>query len=252
MNLVVLGSTQRARRILSIICFLIIFLCVYWIYSTEFVYPNDLDVLSEAITTFASTERYPIEADVLEIREVDGVLIAYFRDENDQEIYGFAQLKKGFNQRYRIISTIFSPIAYASGIATYDFKTREGTYYAVGCVQCEDPIAAYGLQFINEKDQRKHLVTFSVTSPTFLTIHHDSDIQKLLREQSGLESTFDYDRFNIVLLNSSGLDVTENDRIGDVPWSSATGHAETFMLYINMAVVFIFGLVISIYFWNKK
>ncbi|MDG5790074.1 zf-HC2 domain-containing protein [Evansella sp. AB-P1] len=246
-------KVKKARLFASVSSIIIAIIGAYLLYSSEFSYTNEPSVLAGAITEFTSFDNHSPEAYVLESREVNGRLIVYFKDVNNPDVYGFAQFVKGWNQKYRIIRVNSNPVPFASGFAIYQFDTRGGTYYAVGCAQCTEPLNGYELPFAAGIEDSE-IFSFEIRHHQFLNIHSDDEIQQVLQEQTGEVYTYQLDRSELKLLDSEGNDITDLDKTVDTTGSSGsgTGKAETFLLYVFMTIVLLLGGVLARYFWSEK
>ena len=253
MNWINLKKLSKKRIIAASLSIIIALILSYLIYASEYKFPNDKDVLSAAITEYTSNGRYSVDAYVLETKEVDGVLIAFFKDKSNADVYGFARLLKGFNQKYRLIRANFSPSKYTSLIKAYEFETSKGVYYAIGGHNLEDNVTAYGLEFkygdFDNSDNSQWL-KFEISNSQFLDLHKKSTIQNLLSMDFG-ENDFYLNHFHVMLFDFEGQDITEEYEKADHQnsnWSSGTGTAELFMVNVFIGLVLILGLIMARYF----
>ena len=112
-----LKKVKKVRIFAAVSCMLLALIGSYLLYSAEYEFSNDKGVLSTAITEYASSSKYPVNAYVLETKEVDGVLIAFFKDNSSSGVYGFARLLKGINQKYRLVNVNFNPGKYSAVVS---------------------------------------------------------------------------------------------------------------------------------------
>ncbi|MDD2480665.1 MAG: zf-HC2 domain-containing protein [Lutispora sp.] len=128
-----LKKIKLSRLIAAVSCILLALIFSYMLYASEYKFTSDKKVLAAAITEYTSHGRYKVaDAYILETKEIDGALIAFFKDNNSPNVYGFARLLKGINMKYRLVSANYGPCAYSAIVDTYRFDTRKGAYYAVG------------------------------------------------------------------------------------------------------------------------
>ena len=246
-----ISKTKIIAALLSIILSLTL---SYMLYAREFKYTNDKGVLSTAITQYTSGDRnyirYTVDAYVLETKEIDGNLIVFFKDVSNPNVYGFARLVKGFNQRYRLIRANFGPSRYSAVVQAYEFEIRKRTYYAVGGHNLDSNITSYGLTFnegYGENLDKSHLLKKEIKNTQFLDLYNKASIQNLLSVE-GVKN-FYLDRFKVTMFNDEGDDITEEyyNKLNE-SWGSGTGTAELFVLYVLIGIVLIIGFIFARYF----
>lgn len=110
-----LKKVKRTRKLAALLTIILALILSYMLYETEFKYTNDKNVLAAGITDFLP--EYSIKPHMFEIKEIDNILIASFKDQTRTDVNGEAIFTKGFNRKYRIISTVI----------TEDFKDQENT-----------------------------------------------------------------------------------------------------------------------------
>ncbi len=253
MNWIDFKGLNKKRIIAASLSIIIAIVLSYLIYASEYKFTNDKDDLSAAITEYTSNGRYSVEAYVLETKEVDSVLIAFFKDKSNADVYGFARLSKGFNQKYRLIRANFSPSKYTSLVKAYEFETSKGVYYAIGGHNLDSNVTAYGLEFKYgdfDNTDNSQWVQYDISNSQFIDLHKKSSIQNLL-SMDFVENDFYLNPFHVALLDSEGQDITEEYKKVDPQnstWSAGTGTAELFMINVFMAIVLIFGLIMARYF----
>lgn len=247
---------KHPNKIAAVICMLLALLFAYMIYDSEYKFTSDKAVLSAAITEYASHGRYALkDAYVLETKEIDGILIAFFIDNNNPNIYGFTRLLRGINLKYRLISANYGPSPYSAFVEIYSFDTKKGKYYAVGGYNCDKNIASYGLPLSGEDSSKtKYTLIYNLNNSQFLDILKDSDLQKSIKELPGKEKKYLLYYKNAALLDSEGNDITENYKIpnSNSSWGSGVATAELFVLNVIVAIILILGAVFARYFWSKK
>lgn len=249
------SKIRFSRKIAAVVCLLLALIFSYVIYSSEYKFDNDKDILSAAITEYASHGRYALEdANVLETKEIDGILIAFFKDNNNPDVFGFARLLKGLNMKYRLVNASYGPDSYSAVVKTYKFDTNKGTYYAVGGYNCDENIVSYGIRLFDDKDfDTKDILKYNIKNSQFLDILKNSDLQKNMKEIKGKDEEYFFSH-RTVLLDSKGNDITENYFIptSNSGWGAGVGTAELFTLNVLVAIVMILGVIFTRYFWREE
>jgi hypothetical protein len=250
-----LKKIKLTRFIAAVSCILLALIFSYMLYASEYEFTNDKKVLSAAITEYTSHGRHKVaDAYVLETKEIDGVLIAFFKDNNNPNVYGFAKLLKVANMKYRLVRANYGPSAYSAIVDTYRFDTSRGAYYAVGGYNLDKDIASYGLKLYDESRSKfaEDMLKFNVENSQFLDVKKESDLQKAIKEYKGTLVFFGHD--SIALLDAEGNDITKNYAIPNITstWGAGTGTAELFMLYVFIAIILILGAILARYFWSEK
>jgi len=100
----VLKKVKRTRLLAEVLCVVLTLVLSWLIYTSEYNFINAKSHLAFGITGFIAPFEPSVNVYVLETKEVDGVLVATFKDQERTNINGVAVLDKGFKQRYRIIS----------------------------------------------------------------------------------------------------------------------------------------------------
>ncbi len=251
-----LKKIKLTKLIAAISCILLALILSYLLYASEYKFINDKQVLSDGITQYISDNPHKVlDAYVLETKEVDGVLIAFFKDNKDSNVYGFAQLVKGVNLKYRFVSVGFNPSHYSAIVDTHRFETSKGVYYGIGGYNLDENITSYGLRLydVNRGDLTRDMLKFKVENSQFLDVRKESDLQKSVKELELKGNPIFYGAYNTALLDVEGKDITENYRIPNITdtWSTSTATAESFMLYVFIAIVLIIGAILARYFWSE-
>ncbi len=249
-----LKDIKPRRLIAAVSCILLALVLSCMLYYSEYKFTDDKTVLSAAITEYASHGRHKVEdAYVLETKKVDGVLVAFFKDSKNPDIYGFAKLLKGINMKYRLVNASYRPRTYSAIVDTYRFKTIKGTYYAVGGHNLDKNIAFYGLKLFDysRSEFTKDMLKFDIKNNQFLDVKKESDLQKSIESFEGDLTLFGHN--DIILLDATGIDITESYKIPDITdtWGAGISTAELFMLYVFIAIVMVLGVVFARYFLTK-
>ena len=252
-----LKKVKRTRLLAAVLCIALTLVLSYLLYASEFHYSINKDELSLAITEFADPFRNPVDAYVLETKEIDSTLFVSFKDQSNPNMYGIAEFSKGINQRYRIMRMQKELSEYSSVIEAYPVDIKDEQYVAVSGYNLSEEIGYYGLDYATysepgqlSKNRVMKSVKFEVQNPQFLEFYSVEELIDLL------ENTSDETLQNAYLVSTSiydteGVEITENYRImedGIQDMGSVTGKAELFLLYFFIAVIIVLGAILTIYF----
>jgi hypothetical protein len=250
---------KRNIKLSAIICLALTLVLSYYIYFTEFKYKRDKSSLAEAITEFTTPFNSSVDAYVLEIKEMKGVLVASFRDKTRLNLNGVAIFSKGFNQRYRIISSRIEPSDYSSVLDIHRIKIKDHPYYVISGYNFSDEIKTYGLDFYGylhpgnyAKDRVKETIKFELVNQQFMDIYSYEEINNLL-ENSIDRTLYDASVWSTSMYDADGQDITENFRIKDSIGGpkGMVGKAELFLIYVFIAIVLGIGLLMTRYFLTE-
>lgn len=249
---------MKRMRILAVgLCILITLVLSYLLYSTEFKYSIDKTDLSVAITEFEEPHKGSIEAVVLETKEIDGILLASFKDRKNESINGVAKFLKGFNNKYRIVQTRIEVAEYSNIVQLYRVDIKDKRYIAVSGYNLSDEIKYYGLDYFTyanpgelAKDRVQESVKFEVKNRPFIEVHKSEEIEGILLEsvESDLHS---YYLVDTSIYDEDGVEMIEKFRTVGVDKrniSTGASKAELFMLYVFIFIVLVVGIIITRYF----
>ena len=255
-----LKKVRRTKKIAAAICVVLTLVLSYLLYASEYHYTLDKGDLSSAITEFIYPSHLsqilpPCEAYVLETKSVGGTLIASYKDLINKDNYGVAVFKKGWNNQYRIIASQSETSEYSSVVQFYRIEISNKRYYVVNGYNLASDVGFYGLDFadyIDMDNQAIKTLRFAVKNPQFLDIYLAEDID----EQAVGERTDESYRYLIrstSLYDTSGIEITEKYKNESVstPVDSGAGKAELFMLYVYIAIIMVFGVVLTRYFLTE-
>lgn len=255
-NLKLLKKSKRTRLIAAVICIALTIALSYLLYDAEFHYSIDKDDLSLAITEFTDPEN-PVDAYVLEIKEKYGVLIVTFKDQSNPNMYGIAEFSKGINQKYRIIRTRKDLSEYSSVVKTYPVNIKDEQYVAISGYNLSENIGYYGLDYATysepgqlSKNRVIRSVKFDVKNPQFLELYSVEELTALLESASN-ETLQNAYLVSTSIYDTTGVNITESYRSlekGTQNIGSSTGKAELFLIYIYIAIVISFGVILTRYF----
>ena len=252
-----LKKVKRTRLLAAVLCIALTLVLSYLIYASEFHYSIDKDELSLAIKEFTTPLRNPVDAYVLETKEIDSTLFVSFKDLSNPNMYGIAEFSKGINQRYRIIRTQKELSEYSSVVQTYPVDIKDEQYMAVSGYNLSEEIEYYGLDYSTysepgqlSKNEVMKSVKFEVENPQFLELYSVEELNSLLKKTSDVPLHSAY-LVATSIYDTVGVDITENYRIlekGTQDMSSGTGKAELFLIYFFIAIVIWLGIILTRYF----
>lgn len=248
-NLESLRNKRYTRVMASVLCMLFALILSYMVYASEYSVANDRNALSVAITEYTSQSQNPLkDANVLETKELDGTLIAFFND-NNTNIFGFARLLKGMNMKYRLVSAGYGTSSYSAFVKTYKFDINKATYYAVGGYNCDENISSYGIRLLNYKDSgTKDMLKYDIKNIHFLDILKESDLQNNSKKLQGENEELLFFS-DLTLLDSEENDITENYFVSiSSQWGCGVGTAELSMVYVYITIILILGVIFARYF----
>ncbi len=228
----------------------------YYIYYSEYKFTNDKGSLAVAINEFTAPFNNTVDAHVLEIKEIDNVLVASFKDTSRVNVNGVAVLYKGFNQRYRMIRSRIETSEYSSVIQIHRIRIIEDPYYVISGYNLSDEIKYYGLDYHAylhpgslSKDRVKESIKFNIENKQFIKVYSLKDIESIFK------NSVDYSYYDVSLLktsmyNEEGQDITENFKIQGSTYGpkGSINKAELFLLNVYIVIVLGVGLIITRYF----
>lgn len=252
-----LKKVKRTRLLAVVICVILTLVLSYLIYMSEYKFTIDKSDLAAAITGYTAPFKTPVDAYVLETKEMHGVLIVSFKDQSNADVYGIAEFLKGFNQRYRIVRTKIGSSDYSSVVQFYPVEIKDERYIAVSGYNISDEIKYYGLDYFTysspgylSEDRVRKSIKFEVKNPQFLEFYHAEELDSLL-ENSVEEPLYNYHLVTTSMYNADGMEITDNYRNAEDAEhrvSSVSGKAELFMLYVYIAIVIGLGYILTRYF----
>ncbi len=255
-----LKKVKRTRVLAAVLCVILTLVLSYLIYTMEYKYNMDKTDLSGAVTEFMAPFNGAVEAYVLETKEIDGILFASFKDQNNGTVNGIAKFLKGFNQKYRIVQTKVESSEYSTVLQFYPVEIKDEQYIAVSGYNLSDEIKYYGLDYSTysnpgylSKDRVSESVKFEVKNQQFLEFYKTKELESLLVKS--VENTlYNYHLVETSIYDANGVEITENFRIVDGSThnvSSGAGKAELFLLYVYIAIVIGLGIIITRYFLTE-
>lgn len=250
-----LKKVKRTRLMAASLCVIVTLGLCYALYASEFKYTNDKANLSAAITEYTSPFRSKVDAYVLETKELDGMLVATFKDRTRTNVNGVAFLSRGINNRYRMLRTQLRTSDYSSVIQKFKGEINGQLYYIVSGYNISEEVKEYGLDYHGyknpgtlSKDRVRQVLRFDVENSQFLDIYPAEEMDD--RAKGELNETLYYHMLlQTSMYDSDGIEITENFRIDDVNHSGGSGisKAELNVLYVFIAIVMGMGYIITKY-----
>lgn len=254
-----LKKVKRTRLLAAALCVVLTLVLSYLLYASEYKFTMDKDDLSAGITEYTSPLQTPIDAYVLESKEMNGVLIVSFKDQANSGVYGIAEFLKGFNHRYRIVRAKIASSEYSSVVQIYPVEIKDRRFYAVSGYNLADEIKYYGLDYhaytspgYLSKDRVRKSLKFQVKNPQFLEFYPVEELDNRLKD-SVEETLYNYHLMTTSLYDADGTEITENYRNAEAVqnMSSGSGKAELFLLYVYVVIVMGLGLIFTRYFLTE-
>jgi len=251
-----LRKIKRTRLMATALCIMVTVGLCYALYASEFKYVNDKGNLSAAITEYTSPFESKVDAYVLETEEIDGVLIASFKDRERTNVNGLAFLSKGINGRYRITGAKIETSEYSSVIQKYSDEIKGDKYYIVSGYNISDEVEEYGLDYCGyknpgtlSKDRVRHTLRFEVENSQFLDIYNAKEMDEKAKDGSN-QQLYYFMLLETSMYDANGMEITENFRINEDAVNDVDGNiakAELNLLYVFMAIVAWIGYIITKY-----
>ncbi|PKM50454.1 MAG: hypothetical protein CVV02_10965 [Firmicutes bacterium HGW-Firmicutes-7] len=255
-----LKKVKRTRLLAAVLCVVLTLVLSCLIYVSEYKFTINKSDLSAAITEFTASYKNPVDAYVLETKEMDGVLIVSFKDQFNADVYGIAEFLGGFNQRYRIVRANIESSDYSSVVQIYPVEIKDEQYIAVSGYNLSNEIMYYGLDYYTysspgylSEDRARKSIKFEVKNPQFLEFYHVEELDSLL-ENSVEESFYNYHLVTTSMYDADGMEITEkyrNVEDDDLRVSSGSGKAELFLIYVYIAIVMGLGIIFTRYFLTE-
>ena len=139
----------------------------------------------------------------------------------------------------------------------YPIEDRGDKFVVVSGYNLSNEIEYYGLDYTAYtrpgylSDYRvKRSLKFDTPNLQFLEFYNTEDLDTLLME-SEEDTLYNYHLTGISFYDEDGNEITDNFKIADNDIKdvrSSTGKAELFLLYVFIAIVFGFGIIMTRYF----
>lgn len=260
-----LKKVKRTRLLAAALSLLLALWAALWLYGREFAYPNTeagrlaavCDYIVEPEDSWNPTVAAGTETRVIAWTEKDDRLLIAFRAENEEHVWGYLYLARGFNGRYQIRSASYGPSQYTGGVYAAacrpeDKKKDPGwdLYLLIGD-NCRDIYTAEltfeGTDFKAEQAYTR-TKTYELDGENFLwTLDREAMSRELGFPHP--ESTRVYCT-DVRYFDRDGEDITSRyfDPLASQSWAAGKGTAELFLLYVYMAVVIGLGVIFARYF----
>ncbi len=255
-----LKKVKRTRLLAAVLCMVLTLVVSWLIYISEYNFTNDKSNLAAGITEYIAPFEPSVNAYVLETKEVDGVLVATFKDQERANINGIATLNKGFNQKYRIISARVRSSNYSSVLQILPLTINNEPYYAISGYNLSDEIKYYGLDFFAytnpgtlTKDRVREVIKFNVENQQFLAIFSEKELRSQF--ENSIDDTLYYP--NLVatsMYDADGREITDNFKHQEETGNLVKANiekAELFLLYVFIAIVMGLGAIFTRYFLTE-
>lgn len=198
----------------------------FYLYDSAYSIPRDNVRLAQAITALhAESDLIVADTEIIESVDVEDRLVVFYREKQNAHVFGFATLKKGLNQKYRLISTDYRDTGFSSVIQPYVPNDKGLKYYIVGGYEVEGSISSYSLDFVedNPKSQTGEVkVKFDVPGRQFLNVYKASEVDREVVELQG-EDKYLLDEQEVSMFDTNGNNVTDNYLVEGIPRSSFAG-----------------------------
>lgn len=255
-----LKKVKRTRLLAAVLCVVLTLVLSWLIYTSEYNFTNDKSHLAAGITEFIAPFEPSVNAYVLETKEIDGVLVATFKDQERANINGVAVLDKGFNQRYRIISARIRSSDYSSVLQILPITINNEPYYAVSGYNLSDEIKYYGLDFSAytnpgdlAKDRVREVIKFDVKNQQFLEIFSAEELKSHFK--NSIDDTLYNPRLDATsMYDADGKEITDNFKNQEDSGNQVRanmGKAELFLLYVFISIVMGLGVIFTRYFLTE-
>lgn len=253
---------MKNKRIIPVLVVVAVTVFImWWIYGSEFHYPNTEAGRQEAVEAYVlSTEdqelnhgliigKTPVR--VVAWQEYENKLFIFYRTESKDNVQGIVELDKGINGKYMPIRATRSPSKLLGELYTTHItpKNTEETLFVIGNEAIE------GVKYVDvtfsqinySGVMQEPIVKRYDVSENFLIIQNE----KALIEELG----FQYVEYMMLcsdkmqLFDENGQDVTANyiDDTVEQSWGGSKDTAEIFMIYVTIGMIAIIGLVIAKY-----
>lgn len=255
-----LKKIKRTKLLGAGLSVLLAFIFSFMVYSAHFSMNLDQSELSIAITKFLEPNEYngtSFDAYVLETKEVDGILMATFKNENQEYRNGIALFKKGLNGKYAIyeVQTAMNPNT--SIVQFFHLTLKNENYIAVSGYNLAPNIKEYSLDYSTYTTSEalsdfriKESLKFPVKNQQFITLYAVEELENLLSKVS--ENTMNPHYLTEgSFYNEDGIEITPNftrgDDFGDFI-STSGGYRGNSILYVSIFFIFGFGAIMTRYF----
>ena len=251
---------KHIRLLAAVIIVVLALMSVLYIYGMAYPFKNDNGSFSRALYDFSAAFIYNafadtivVDADIMETREMDRGLIAFFRDRNNAQVFGHAYFEKGLNRRYGLARVIAEAIPYSAFVSIVQFDPDDKSYRIVG--HNLDGVYAFGIEIygnpsvIHNLDWEGNIVgeaIFLVESKQFILISSKGHIYEQAGFSSEQVAAFQQYQYPIsskgILYDEEWNDVTENYFLENIKGSgfgaSTSVRANYFLIILTLVLAY--------------
>lgn len=246
-------SKMRAVRIIAAVaCALFALAMLGWVYSAQYPLAVDRYQFAAAIAeqvnadlsrTLVNKGLAEIDPYVLEMQQVERGVVAFFRDVNASQLYGFAHFAQGLNGGYQISGYAVAPIPYTAAVFASNQLLQD--YVVVGGFNCLD-ISAYGIQFADlNQGAVQGEARYPVENAQFLTI---LPAETVVAQAALADTNAVFVLPAAALYDQSGEHVSDSYFLADSSAGWGTAHASQVSLPIlQMILILLLGAFLVVY-----
>ena len=258
-----LKKVKRTRVVAAALTVLIALWCIWWLYDQEFHYSNTdagrLEAIEDCFEVSSGTKYYEIEKGtplrVLGYQQSENDLFIAYAADNEEHIHGIVYLTKGLNGKYRCLNSSRDPFSYTCGVMGTEVPGEKGkeifAFIGDNCRDIYSIETTYYVYLKGSEDLTTYKMAYEITEADFLWLMELDQVEKELGIAEGELNRILYTE--ITFFDKTGKDVTvqykDEGVIGN--WSGGSGKAETFLLYVYIALVAILGTLFTAYFLRR-
>lgn len=255
-----LRKIKRTKLLGAGLSVLLAFVFSFMVYSAHFSTNLDKLELSLAITTFLKPLDYDgtdFDAYVLETKEIDGVLIATFKNEKQEYRNGIALFKKGLNGNYAIYEVHTTMNPNTSVVQFFPLSIKNEDYIVVSGYNLTPDIKTYSLDYLTYSSPQaltdfriNESLKFPVKNQQFMDLFTVEELENLLSNISQYMMNPHY-LIEASFYNEEGTNITHKfsrgDNLGSFTQSSGGFRGDS-ILYVSIFLIFGFGAIMTRYF----
>lgn len=259
-----LKHVKRTRLLAAALSLVLSLLCMWWFYDQEFHYPNTELGRLEAVQDYViapegSSIQHVAEGTTLHADSWDTIdnhlFIFYFAD-NGENVHGVVHLVRGINGKYRPLNASESPSRYSGGLYGGSVTARgidENLFYLAG-YNCRDIYraeAVFRASLVTGDDSEPFTYSFALDGENFLKVMTFDEVKETISNVP--ENAVSVYLEDVRLFDKDGQDITEQYKDEEMipSWGGGLGTAETFMVYVFMALAAALGIVFIRYFLRR-
>ena len=254
---------KKQKLAVVIIILLITALIAFWIYDSEYHYPNTeagrlaavKDYVLSAEDSMGHDLKIGTPVEVLAWQTLEDRLYIFYRADNKYNVHGIVELKKGWNGKYMPRKAEMDPTSRIAGVYLWKFASK--------CTD-DDYIMLAG-----KYDENIAYVDIEYSVTNFYNLHQEPIVKRYVYTENFLDIQdyrtaiedigFQYvERISIYadktrIYDAQGNDITAQyrDESVELSWVASKSTAEVFVLYLAMGFVIFFGLLIARFAWKE-